>query len=168
MARIIALDSKPAGIACDNPKKPAVAELLAWAQKALAQGRTQIILPEIVDYEIRRKLLSLPDGAASIRRLDELAEHKGLDALNEPEKGLLVYAPINKEVMRRAARLWAEARKFGRPTAAENSIDADVILAAQALEYVGEGDQLWLATGNVKDLARYVGDRAVPWEAITP
>jgi hypothetical protein len=42
-----------------------------------------------------------------------------------------------------------------------------VILAAQALEYAGLSNQLFIATGNVSDLSRYVGNRAMPWEAIT-
>jgi hypothetical protein len=148
VARIIALDSKPAGIACDDPSKPHVAALLAWMAKATGRGRTFIILTEIVDYEVRRKLLANRDGADSVRRLDELVR----------PGGPLIYVPIATKAMRTAARLWAEA------------LDGDVILAAQVLEYCGKGDQLWVATENVKDLSRYigVGDRAQPWEAITP
>jgi predicted nucleic acid-binding protein len=123
-----------------------------------SDGRTQIILPEIADFEVRRKLLSLPHGAASVRRLDDLVK----------PGGLLVYVPITTAAMRTAAGLWAQARKSGYSTADPSAIDGDVILAAQALEYVGQGDQLWVATGNVKDLARYVGKSARPWEDIIP
>lgn len=158
MARIIALDSKPAGIACDDPGKPHVAELLAWAGRATDRGRTQIILTEVVDYEVRRKLLANRDGAASVRRLDELVR----------PGGLLVYVPIATKSMRTAARLWAEARRGGYPTDDPRALDGDVILAAQAIEYCGRADQLWVATENVKDLGRYVGGRARHWQAITP
>jgi predicted nucleic acid-binding protein len=156
--KIIALDAGPSGIICDDPGKPAVKRISDWLIQMIADGRTRIILPEIADYEVRRKLLSLPHGAASVRRLDALVK----------PGGLLVYVPITTAAMRTAARLWGEAKRGGFPTADSKAIDGDVILAAQAMEYVGEGDRLWVATGNVKDLARYVGERAQPWEAIIP
>jgi predicted nucleic acid-binding protein len=160
VARIIALDSKPSGIACDNPDKPHVAALLAWMARATGRGRTQIILTEIVDYEVRRKLLANRDGDASVRRLDEMVR----------PGGLLIYVPITTRAMRTAARLWSEARRGGYPTDTPEALDGDVILAAQALEYCGQGDQFWVATENVKDLSRYVDarERVQPWEAITP
>jgi predicted nucleic acid-binding protein len=158
VARIIAFDSKPSGIACDDPRKPHVAELLAWIARATQRGRTQIILTEIVDYEVRRKLLANRDGGASVRRLDEMVR----------PGGLLVYVPITTKAMRTAAGLWSEARRGGYSTDSPDALDGDVILAAQALEYCGQGHQLWVATENVKDLSRYVRDRVQPWEAITP
>lgn len=145
-------------MACDNPRKPPAERFKDWMLRALDDGRTRIILPEIVDYEVRRKLLSNRDGAASVRRLDELVR----------PGGLLIYVPINTAAMRRAARSWSEARRGGYPTADDKALDGDVILAAQALEYVGEEDHLIVATGNQSDLARYIGGRALPWEAITP
>jgi predicted nucleic acid-binding protein len=129
-----------------------------WMLQMLADGRTAIILPYIADYEVRRKLLSLPHGGASVRRLDELVR----------PGGLLVYVPINTRAMRTAARLWSEARRGGYPTADEKALDGDVIIAAQALEYVGDGDRLFIAIGNDSHLSRYVDKRAQPWEAIAP
>jgi predicted nucleic acid-binding protein len=160
VARIIALDSKPSGIACDDPGKAHVAALMEWMTSATQRGRTQIILTEVVDYEVRRKLLANPDGAASVRRLDEMVR----------PGGLLVYVPITTRAMRTAARLWSQARRGGYSTDSPEALDGDVILAAQSLEYCGQGDQLWVATENVKDLSRYVSrpDRVQPWEAITP
>jgi predicted nucleic acid-binding protein len=156
--RIIALDAGPTGIASNDLNKPDVLAFHNWIARCLADVRTRIIIPEIADYEVRRKLLSLPHGDASIRRLD------GLVRLGGP----LVYVPINTGSMRRAAQLWSEARRGGYSTADEKALDGDVILAAQALEYVGHGDRLFIATGNESDLTRYVGERAQPWEAITP
>ncbi len=126
--------------------------------RCLISVRTTILLPEIADYEVRRKLLSLDQGAASIQRLDNLVR------LGGP----LVYVPINTRAIRRAAQLWSEARRGGYSTADEKALDGDVILAAQALEYVGDGDRLFIATGNESDLSRFVGDRAQPWQSITP
>lgn len=158
MPRVIALDTSPTGLACNDPAKDKVKPFHNWMAQCLADGRTRIILPEIADYEERRKLLTLPDGLASIRRLDELVR----------PGGPLIYLPINTATMRRAADLWAKAKLGGYSTASPDALDGDVIVAAQSLEYVGHGDRLWIATGNVSDLSRYVGDRARPWEAITP
>lgn len=74
-------------------------------------------------------------STSSIRYLDALKEN-------------IVYTPLTTEVMLRAARLWAQARKRGLPTAPENRLDVDVILAAQALELAGEGDEVVVATTN--------------------
>jgi predicted nucleic acid-binding protein len=156
--QFITLDAGPTGIACNDLRKPEVIAFYSWVAMFSNDSRTTIILPEIADYEVRRKLLSLPHGAASISRLD---------ALIRPG-GPFLYLPINTGAMRRAARLWSEARRGGYSTADEKALDGDVILAAQALEYVGVGDHLFIATGNESDLSRYVGERAQPWEAITP
>ena len=158
MHRIIALDAGPAGLACDNPKKPAAERFFNWMGRCLDNGRTDIILPEIADYEVRRKLLANKDGAPSVRRLDELVK----------PGGLLIYSPITTEIMRRAAGLWSESRRRGDSTADDKALDGDVILAAHALQYIGEHDRLLIATGNVDDIVHYVGERAQRWEMITP
>ncbi len=158
MPRFIILDAGPTGISCNDPGKPDVLAFHTWIRLCLDDPRTTIILPEIADYEVRRKLLSLPHGVASLRRLDDLVR----------PGGPFLHLPINTGAMRRAAGLWSEARRGGYSTADEKALDGDVILAAQTLEYVGAGDQLFIATGNESDLARYVGERAQPWESITP
>jgi hypothetical protein len=47
-------------------------------------------------------------------------------------KGLLEYAPITTAVTLKAAEYWAGARKVGRQSADDASLEADMILAAQA------------------------------------
>jgi predicted nucleic acid-binding protein len=98
-------------------------------------------LPEIVDYETRRGLLqvALQSGRStirSLRRLDELGD-------------FLTYLPLSTPVMRHAALLWAKARFAGQPTGP--SLDADVILAAQALEISGA-----VVTDNLRHFERFV------------
>jgi hypothetical protein len=66
--------------------------------------------------------------------------------------------------MRRAAELWADARRKGIATADDKEIDADVILAAQALLFAGLGDHLTVARYNEKHLSRYLDARH--WRAI--
>jgi hypothetical protein len=87
----------------------------------------------------------------SLRILDELAND-------------LVYLPITTAVMRRAARLWAETRRAGLPTAGANALDGDVILASQAIEVARAGYPVIVATTNVRHLGRFVDARR--WQDI--
>lgn len=67
--------------------------------------------------------------------------------------------------MLKAAELWATARKGGYPTAAPpDALDADVILAAQALLVANEGNEVIIATTNVGHLSRFVNARE--WQDI--
>jgi predicted nucleic acid-binding protein len=155
---IIFLDSGPIGLACGNPAKPAILRFRYRLELLLSKGGFRFILPEIVDYEIRRKLLTLPHGSASIERLDRLTS----------PGGPMIFAPLRRSAMLRAAELWAQAWKAGYRTADDQALDGDVILAAQALDYTGLGDRLIIATENVEHLSRYVGNRARNWDALTP
>ena len=65
--------------------------------------------------------------------------------------------------MRMAADLWAQARNIGQPTAPDPAIDADVILAAQAISL---NTPVVVATGNPGHLNRFVP--AELWANITP
>jgi predicted nucleic acid-binding protein len=100
----------------------------AWARLGRLRGRLgddlELCLPEIADFELRRELLRI-GSRSSLARLDFLP-------------GRLRYLPITTPIMRRAAELWAETRRSGRPGAAADALDGDVILVAQA-ESVGGG-----------------------------
>jgi hypothetical protein len=63
-----------------------------------------------------------------------------------------------------AAQFWAEARKTGKPTADHNALDADMILAAQAKLEEINGNQVIVATTNVKHLSLFVDARE--WQSI--
>ena len=90
------------------------------------------MIPEIADYEVRRELLRAGKDRGLIR----------LDAL----KGLLGYARITTPVMLKAAEFWATARKIGRQSADDASLDADMILVAQAAALVHDRDETVIAT----------------------
>ena len=126
------------------------AGLRAMGWLAVDRGGANCPRPEIIDHELRRELLRL-GKKASVRRLDALAQ-------------ATEYLPITTAAMRRAAALWAQARQQGQPTAADNTIDADMILAAQALT-LGEPDVV-IATTNISHLALFVP--AEHWQAISP
>jgi hypothetical protein len=103
------------------------------------------VIPEIADYEVRRELLR----AGKDRWLGRL------DAL----KGMLGYAPITTPVMLKAAEFWATARKMGRQSSHDASLDADMILVAHAWALVRTGDETVIATTNVRHLALFASAR---------
>jgi predicted nucleic acid-binding protein len=142
MIEPIMLDSGPLGQLAHYKATP---EITAWHDAMLAAGRT-LILPEVADYEVRRSLI-----------LDN--RHQSL-VLLDGYKGSMVYQPITTAAMLRAAELWADARRRGKPTADPKELDCDVILAAMALEAGAI-----VATENAGHLSRYV--TAKHWRRIT-
>ncbi len=79
----------------------------------------RLLLSQLVDYEVRRGLL-YKQATTGLQRLNKLVS----------TMELLI---ITTEHWNKAADLWVKARQMGRPTAGDNSMDADCILAAQAL-----------------------------------
>lgn len=154
---VILLDAGPLGLATNpNTRNDSAARDCAlWLQRLFRAGAT-ICVPEIADYEVRRGLLedSLRRGFVvnGIERLNELGSHSE-------------YLRISTEVMQKAADLWAEAHFRGIPTADRKSLDADMILSAQAQLRAGNGDSVVVATTNVRHLDRFVD--AKEWSEIT-
>lgn len=120
-----------------------------WAQVVVTAGY-RLVVPEIADYEVRRELLRA-EKPAGLSRLDGLKE-------------IFDYLPLTTESMQLAARLWAEARNVGWPTAADPALDSDVILAAQALVLAQREAGIVIATTNPDHLERYAPARL--WRAI--
>jgi predicted nucleic acid-binding protein len=144
VSEVVLLDSGPLGLLSHPKQSPQSIACTRWLRSKV-EDRARILGPEIADYETRRELLRA-GKRKGIAKLDALAE-------------MLEYLPLTTEAMRRAAQLWAEARQRGQPTAGDKTIDADVILAAQALT-LGT-DEALVVTTNVGHLERFV--RAVPW-----
>lgn len=136
---ILALDSGVLGYLC-HPR--AHADVKAWFGRAVAAH--SIFLPELADYELRRKLLHIE--SRGLRVLDELPE-------------AITYLSLDTAMMRDAAALWAELRRRGLAVSGERTLSGDVILAAQA-RAVGAT----VVTDNVKDLARMVP--VVRWQDV--
>jgi predicted nucleic acid-binding protein len=116
----------------------------------LQTARRGAIIPEITDYEVRRELLRATKPL-SVALLDALAQQ-------------LEYLPLTTAAMRKAAELWAQARQQGQPTAGDNTIDVDMILAAQVLT-LGAADVV-VATTNVGHLSRFVPTDL--WQNVVP
>jgi predicted nucleic acid-binding protein len=148
--RLVFLDSGPLGLLTNPRGRPRSEQCRQWV-KRLAPAGVRFFVPEIADYEVRRKLLHIR-ALAGIRRLDQV-------------KATLDYAPLTTDIMLRAAELWAAARSAGLPTAGAEALDGDCILAAQALLSAGPADSVTVATDNVSHLSRFVDARL--WETIT-
>ena len=141
---LIVLDAGPLGLLSNPTTSRPVEGAWAWASARLDDG-CRFVVPEIADYEVRRELIRAGKDLG-VERLDLLAHALG-------------YAPITTAVMRHAAALWADARNSGIPTAVDPALDADVILAAQALSLGTDGETVVVATTNVTHLKRYVEAR---------
>ncbi len=77
-----------------------------------------------------------------------------------------MFLPITSTIIDIAAELWAFVRKTGLPTASDDSLDGDAILAATAVVAAGSGDEVLIATTNVAHLARFPGVEARDWWTI--
>jgi predicted nucleic acid-binding protein len=149
MIRTILLDTSPLGVLTNPRTTPKTTAARTWLQGLLTAGH-RILIPAICDYELRREFL-LRGSLASLLLLDDLIRTHA-------------YLDITSVVIRRAAELWATARRSGTPTTPPAAIDADVILAAQALTL--NDPAAVIATGNVAHLNRYV--HAVDWTQFHP
>jgi predicted nucleic acid-binding protein len=123
---------------------------VAWLMNLLASEDVRVCIPEVCDYEVRRKLLHRK-AEKQLGRLDQLQR-------------MLQYVPIDTAAMQLAAQLWADGRTRGRPTADDKSLDADVILCAQARLNRRDDEDLVVATTDVGDLSVFV--QASKWNLI--
>lgn len=151
MAKTIVLDSAPLGILANPAQTAEVRAITQWVVDCDAAGH-RIIIPEIVDYEVRRELLR-SRKAASVVELDNL-------------KADLTYLPLTTSALLKAASLWAQTRQQGKPTSHDENIDVDVILAAQALTSGVPLADLVVATVNLRHISLFV--TADLWTNIKP
>jgi predicted nucleic acid-binding protein len=145
---VVVLDATPLGLLSHPRNPPPVAACRQWLVSLSAAGR-RVLVPEIADYEVRRGLIRVSSQNGLIN----------LDQLNAQ----LEYLPLSTAAMRLAAALWAQARSSGRPTAPDTALDADVIVAAQAITM---NTTVVVATANPGHLKRFVA--AELWSNITP
>ena len=149
MSLVILLDAGPLGM-ITNPKSSPEGEACKTWLAAVRFNGAEVVISEIADYEVRRELLRAGKDEG-IGRLDAL-------------KGILGYGPITTAVMLKAAEFWASARKMGRQTANDASLDADMILAAQAATIAVKGNEAVIATTNVRHLELFAPARV--WREI--
>jgi predicted nucleic acid-binding protein len=111
------------------------------------------MVPAIAYYEALREL-ELRAATAQIKRLKAFCLH--------PDR----FMPLTTRHLETAAQLWATARKSGTPTADPHSLDADVILAAQALSLGQRSSDYIIATTNPANIAQFASCEL--WTKIKP
>ena len=143
MTRILVLDSTPLGLLLLRRGQGRGEACRQWLTRHLQAG-VRVVVPEIIDYEVRRELL----------RMNKSRSVSDLDAFISAETDR--YLPLKTAAVRLAAELWARARRQGAPTADRHALDIDVILAAQALAEGWTASEFIVATSNFAHLARFV------------
>jgi predicted nucleic acid-binding protein len=136
------LDTGVLGMVC-HPRK--YGDVRLWFRGVLGFRSHTVLIPEIVDFELRRKLLHL-GATSSLAALDHLADGA-------------TYVPLDTATMRDAAALWARLRARGQPTERDEALGVDVILAAQALRLGAT-----VVTDNARHLERIVD--TVAWSEV--
>jgi predicted nucleic acid-binding protein len=121
-------------------------DITTWFDRVVEAGY-RVVIPEVVDYEVRRGLLRIP-ARRQIQRLDDLVEDAHFD-------------PITRPIMQDAAHVWADARNRGTPFTADDRLDGDAILIAQ-VRALGDPAALTVITENVAHLRPFVP--AMRWQ----
>ncbi|MEH2410309.1 type II toxin-antitoxin system VapC family toxin [Nostoc sp.] len=147
MSRAVLLDTHPLSQVTHPKVNPKVQQWL----RSLGKIETVIRVPEIADYELWRELL-------------RQGKQKSIDRLNKLSQICLI--PLTPETMQKAAELWAWVRNQGKPTASNESLDGDVILAAQAIIQLKSFDEVIVITTNIKHISRFEsqGICVVDWQ----
>jgi predicted nucleic acid-binding protein len=149
VSRVVVLDATRFGMLCHPRPRWDAFDCQIWAANIVAAGG-RLIIAEVTDYEVRRELIRARRAGALRALNDLLTKH--------------VYVPLDTSMMRHAAELWAHVRQLGLPTAGPESLDADAVLAAQALSL--NDPSMIVATANPTHLSRFVP--ADHWRNITP
>lgn len=147
----ILLDSGPLWLLISPRQTHETRRCQDWLTAHLVAANLAVI-PEIVDYEIRREALRA-NAVRALRRLDQLEEVMG-------------YLALTTTSMRRAAEFWASARQQGIKTAEDAALDVDVILAGHAAVLAEASRDAVIATTNPRHPAPFVP--ALLWDLVVP
>jgi hypothetical protein len=157
---IILLDSGVLSLLCSSiddissEEDNSIEQCINWFYSLLAKG-VYLCTSQISDYEVRREFIRI--------------NSKGLEDLdNFKQERIIDFLPLTTEVMEKAAQIWAKVRNINLPTADNKNIDADMIILAQwcLLKEENPGQEIFIATTNVKHLKIIAGDNAQEWENI--
>ena len=152
MTKYIVLDSGPLWLLTQKVGQAEADACRRWAAAHETTG-VRLIVPDLADYEVRRELTRK-------RAVGPLAR---LDAYVAAQPGR--HLPLTSAAMRLAARLWADVRQHGVPTADPKELDGDAILAAQVLDAGLPVTETVVATTNAVHIVRFHLD-ARSWSTI--
>ena len=158
MPRVIVLDTFP--LSCTGKREPAfgiaptLSEECHQRIKACVAAGHRIVAPAVCYYEVLREMERL-SATSQINRIQNFC-------FESPNR----FLSINDAHLESAAKLWAQARNQGTPTASNASLDADVILMAQVQSLGLAPAQVVVATTNVGHLSLFVP--AQIWTMIVP
>lgn len=113
-----------------------------------------ILIPAVIDYQVRRELVRVP----AMSKLKNLADIR---------QRFLILA-VSEAAWFRAAEFWALSRRMVLPTGPDTALDADAILAGCAATVGRPGDEVIIASSNVRHLSRFPGIDAREWMSIRP
>ncbi len=153
MDRYVLLDSGPLGLAlCRRGTKDvdALRDRLAELERA----GVSILIPAVIDYEVRRELVRVR-ATAKLKNLADMQQRFPI-------------LPVSGVAWFRAAEFWALSRRMGLPTGPDAALDADAVLAGCAATVGRPGDEVVIASSNVRHLSRFPGIDAREWISIRP
>jgi predicted nucleic acid-binding protein len=153
MSFTIFLDAGPLSLVTNPKRTPDSVAATEWVIAMIADGR-RFIVPAIADYEVRRELIR----AGKARGLAQL------DAFNNAAPGR--FLSVTDNALQLAARLWAQARNTGAPTADPKELDGDVLIAAQVISVGLSPAHFTVATTNLAHLSQFVPSDL--WKNIRP
>ena len=137
MNETIILDARPLSQIV-HPRK--FDSISTWFDRVIEAGY-RIVIPVVIDYEVRRGLLRIP-APRQLERLDGMGD-------------VFHFDPITRPIMHDAAHIWAEARNRGEAFTADDRLDADAILIAQ-VRALGDLDAVTVITENLRHLKPFV------------
>lgn len=156
MTKLVLLDCGVLGVItnphADNVEGEACRK---WGEDLRRKG-TEVKVPAIADFELRREYVRLEFGE-SLAELDKLINIYG-------------YVDIAREALIKAAHLWAEFRRgHGKLEYCDRKLDADMILCGMAyIEFnTGQYEKVTIATNNTRDL-QLGWQESYEWRDIQP
>src|SRR5215469_14237753 len=147
---VVLLDAGPLGMITNPKSSPENEACKNWLERLASKGRHSC-------NSRNCRLRSAPRIAPGRQRSrpwppGRVERHTGI-------------APVTTAVMLKAAEFWATARNAGRQSADDASLDADMILAAQAIALHRDNDEAIIATTNVRHLVLFCNARV--WRDIS-
>ena len=153
---IVFLDPNILGLLANPNKLPKAIKCRAWFERLSARG-VYFVSSELCYYELKRSLVLAVKKGRNPQGLNKLIFLRNL----------IDFLSVTESVADMAAEIWAEARIKGTPTAEEENIDVDMIVAAHWHLLTDEfpGRYIVIATTNVRHLSLFA--EAEEWQNLS-